>query len=1066
MKPTLFEPAVAPPGHRLLGFDRINHWMTWLRSLGSRDVDSSFEHLLRLSALGIPDDLMEVIILQLERELIRSSDVDRAVTNLQRFAEASRSPLSLAALFQRDVSALPVLIQLFSTSQHASELLIRSPHYFDYLRLTGGQPRSREELIGDLCQEIAPLSDEGSVSRVLRRFKHRETLRIAYGDIIRAFALETTAQQISHVADAVCQAAYLAARKHCEEKRRVPVDPAGYPIGMVIMALGKLGGVELNYSSDIDLIFAYHGDSLPASDRAAAQYFFDDVARQMTRLLSETGESGMAYRVDLRLRPDGHSGPLTQSTDRLVSYYENRGRTWERQAWLKARVAAGDVALGTNLLKQLEPWLYQKYLSRFQIESIRTLKRRIEHRSHTRGDDDWDVKTGRGGIRDVEFVIQFLQLLHAANQPSIRTTNTLEAIQRLQRCDCLTMTEGTLLQRNYRLLRQVEHRLQLMFDLQTHRMPEDEWELRKLALRCGFTGNESGSALQRFQQEIRAARESNRQILNHVLHHAFPDPNPGSGGLTPEDSNDEADLILDPSPDTTTIHSVLQPYGFSNNEAVFRRLKELSHEKSRFLSDQRCRHFFAAICRSLLKEVSQSPNPAETLTELSRVADSLGNKGVLWELFSNNPPSRQLCVRLCSVAPYLTSILTGNPGMLDELMDSLLLDHLPGRVSLMRQLGELLRGAEDPIPILHSFKDAMHLLVGAREVLGKEPLIQRHRFLSSVAETCLHHALEHHYHRTVQRWGQPCRADGSPLTWSVLALGKLGGQEPNYHSDLDLMFVYGEDGMTMETASAQSTSHQHFFSRFATDAIKTLTHFGPRGRLYEIDCRLRPTGKGGALAVSRRQLAKYFGLPDPSDSIVSARAQLWERLALCKGRVLSPDDSLGEEITQLIRTAVISDVGRRETAGEIYQMRQRMQQGADRWNLKRGPGGTVDIEFSVQLLQLIYGDKHPEVLQQNTLAAIEHLKNSDLLSRDDAAFFSSSYEFLREIESRLRLLNLSARHDLPMDLAILEKLAFLLNLASADALQATVAYFLTENRRRFHRLVSQFSELPPSGSHW
>lgn len=1039
---------------RLLGFDHIQHWMTWLRSLGSRDTERSYGNLVSISEMGVEDDLMESMILQMEREFLRLSDVDRALNNLQRFMAASRSTLSLATLFQRDESALPVLLQLFSTSQHCSDLLIRWPHDYDYLRLTGGHPRNREEMIVDLRSELAQLSDVAAIPRALARFKHRETLRIAYGDIVLGLSLETTTQQISHVADAVCQSAYESARRACEAKWGPPLDEQQQPVACSILALGKLGGSELNYSSDIDLVFVYETDRQSDSCHKSHQKFFDEVVRHFNRILGATGQPAI-YRVDLRLRPDGSQGPLTQSLSRMIGYYENRGRTWERQAFLKARVIAGDNTLGATFLQRLEPWIHQKYLSHFQIESIRTLKRKIEQRSAHDGVDQHDIKTGHGGIRDVEFAIQFLQLLHAANQPSIRTGNTLKAIELLQRCDCLTLPEATHLQRNYRLLRQVEHRLQLMFDLQTHRLPEDPWELRKLALRCGFSGSPNESAFERFRTEIDRARETNHRILNHLLHQAFP----AAGAESPEATSGEVDLILDPSPSSEMIKKTLTPYGFVDPDLAFRRLKELSRETSRFLSDQRCRHFFAAICRPLLQRVSNAPNPTETLTELSRVAESLGNKGVLWEWFSGNPPSLDLCVRLCSVAPYLTSILTGNPGMLDELMDSLLLDRLPNQQELQHRLEERLRGAEDTHPILHSFKDAMHLLIGVRDVLGKAPLQLKHRFLSDVAEACLTRTLDQQYSAMVQRWGQPCCEDGTPMPWIVIAQGKLGGREPNYHSDLDLAFVYLHDGQTKTKGRQdQPTSHQHFFSCLAAEVIKTLSGFGPQGRLYEVDCRLRPTGKSGALSVSLPRLASYFRDDRAGPTLVDSHAELWERQALCKARVLCPEELVRVQVEQQLMSFMDCHVPRRTVAESIYRMRERTESGASDWNLKRGAGGTMDIEFAVQMLQLIHPGHSSR--SQNTLEAILELKQLGLLPGNDADWFSSSYEFLREVESRLRLLNLGNRHDLPDSERQWRQLAHLLKVPSADQLRATIKFLLGENRRRFNRLVSQYCDLP------
>ena len=1056
------------PVARLLEFDRINHWMTWLRSMGARDADLGYGNLLSISQSGIPDDVMESMILQMERELIKISDVDRAINNFERFVQATRSPLSLGTLLQRDLTALPILLQLFSASQYCSDLLVLQPEYFDHLRLTGGQPVAAEDLKGDLCSEVAGLSDPVVAGRIIRRFKHREMLRIAYGDIVLGLPLETITSQISYLADAACQAAYEFQWRSWTQKWGVPLSRDGQPVAFSILALGKLGGTELNYSSDIDLILLYAHEGKTAQNKTNRE-FFDALGRSIVKMLSENSELGMVYRVDMRLRPDGSSGQLTHCVPALIDYYENRGRTWERQAFLKARPIAGDLALGSQFLRSIEHWIYPKYLSQFQIEGIAAIKRQIEKRSLRDGDDFTNVKTGHGGIRDVEFAIQFLQLLHAADRPEIRTGNTLEAISKLRQAECLSLEEEHLLQKNYRFLRMVEHRLQLMFDLQTHQLPKDDWELRKLAIRCGCKGDTRQNVLEGFLQELKSVRHANRRILNHLLHDAFSEggadfkavtrsvkssvASESPGAWDEFDRFSEVDLILDPSPDPETIEGVLTSYGFQKPNQAYCRLLELSREKSRFLSDQRCRHFFAAICRSLLQAVSSTPSPDQTLTQLSLVADSLGNKGVLWELFSDHQPSMQLCIRLCASTSYLTSILTGNPGMLDQLMDSLLLDQLPTRAMLQQNLSELLRGAEDAVPILHNFKNAMHLLVGVRDILGKEPLQATHEVLSDIADVCLEQIVEFHYTWLVRQMGQPVDRDTKQaMGMATVAMGKLGGREPNYHSDLDLIFVYPEDGTTVAVQGQAATSHQHFFSQLGTLVIKTLSQFGSQGRLYEVDCRLRPSGKSGSLAVSLAAFDSYFR---------TGGGQLWERQALCKSRILNGCQvRFAETLTGTIRQIVLATPAPAKIAKELYQMRQRVEHGAAALNLKRGAGGTVDIEFAIQLLQLIHGKQFPLVFQPGTLQAIQALAEVGVLSKSDSVYFTQAYQFLRGIESRLRLQNTTARHDFPEELSALEQLAYLLRVPSADTLVETLGYFRTENRQRWRSLVSQFTNLP------
>ena len=334
----------------------------WLGPWHVDDVDRAHTAMVRMATAGIPLDLLANISDQLGEHLPRLSDPDMALNNFDRFVAAARNPLSLATLLERDREALPILVQIFSTSQYLSDLLVTDTEAYDLLRITEGQPVSREVLIDEICAEIAALNDERAAMIALRRFKRRETLRIAYGDIIRGQRLEVVARQISHLADAILEAAVRFARNTLQQKRGTPRRADGEPCRFVVLAMGKLGGTELNYSSDIDLIFLHEADGSTDGPRPQANIeFYDRLARDVVKLLTEATELGIAYRIDLRLRPEGQHGPMVPSLESAFHYYDVSGRTWERQAFVKARPAAGDLELGREFLVQLEPWIYRRY---------------------------------------------------------------------------------------------------------------------------------------------------------------------------------------------------------------------------------------------------------------------------------------------------------------------------------------------------------------------------------------------------------------------------------------------------------------------------------------------------------------------------------------------------------------------------------------------------------------------------------------------------------------------------------------------------------------------------------
>ena len=1027
---------------------------TWLRSLAVRDGKRGHANLVRMATSGITLDLLGILMDQMAEVLPTLSDADMALNNLERFVAAARSPLSTAALFDRDRTALPKLLQIFSTSQYLCDLLIRDSGSYDILRMTDGLPVARDALVAELNAEVSVLDDRLGVMAALRRFKHRETLRIAYGDIVRGQTLDTVIKQISYLADTVVSAAVRFARRQLEAQRGTPQGVDVQRSRFVVLALGKLGGEELNYSSDIDLVCLYEVDGQTSGARSLTnQEFYERLVPDVVQLLTEATELGTTYRVDLRLRPEGLQGPVVCSLESAWHYYDVKGRTWERQAMIKARSIAGDRELGDEFLQRLEPWIYRRFLSRADITGIKTLKRSIEGRTKTEGADLQDVKTGRGGIRDVEFVIQFLQLLNAGGLPQLRTGNTLRAIVELAEAGCLTFQEQSILEENYRVLRKIEHRLQIMFDLRTHRLPSDPDETQKLAIRMGFADTAEQSAPESFEADYRQRAELNRKILDHLLHDAFE-----SDG----EADPEVDLVNDPAPPPERIEEVLRRYGFADVGAAYRNLMALAEEKIRFLSTRRCRHFLASIAPRLLRAIADTPDPDATLVNLSRVSESLGGKGALWELMSVNRASLNLYVTLCAACPYLSGILTSNPGMIDELMDSLLLRSLPSLKMLEETLAELCRGAEDLDPILHSFKDAQHLRVGVRDILGKDDIQAGHAALSDIAQACLNQVTRSEYAKLVQKFGEPTigeeaeapgKQPGDLCELTILALGKLGGREPNYHSDLDIVFLYEADGVTVHhqhradrIGHGETTSNGHFFSELGQRIIKSANRIGPYGRLYEVDPRLRPTGRSGMLAVPLSEFLRYFA---------ESTGQLWERQSLCKGRIIYGTEAAARQAMAVVTQAVYGQGWTANDARQIRQMRFRLEETASNRNLKRGPGGTVDVEFVVQMLQLRHGGEHPEVRTPGTFDALSALHAGGFLAQDDFEQLSHGYRFQRSIEARIRLMHSAARHELPEDPTELSKLAFLLGYRSADALVEETHKVCRENRARFERIFAK-----------
>jgi len=1027
----------------------------WLSTLGVRDAERGYRDIRDLSELGLSDVTSEALFTHLTRLLPRSPDAGMALTNLERFLAGSADREATARLVVDSPRAAEVVIQLFSTSQYFSDLMIGDPTLLGWLR-GGGDHKEASMLITELWAELEATTSDEAARLVIRRFRRRELLRIGYDDIVRSLPLEGITRDLSRLADVCVEAAYRLARKHADARHGPPSgDAEDRSARFVVLALGKLGGEELNYSSDIDLIFLYDVEGQTRGPRVVSNAeYFTRLGGELVRLLSDHTALGLAYRVDMRLRPEGDQGPLARSLAGTLGYYETSGRTWERQAMIKCRAIAGDSTLGQTFLDAIRPFVYRRYLSGSEIGEIKAMKRRIEQRTVKEGNAEVEVKTGRGGIRDVEFVLQFLQLLHGGEYPEVRHANTLVAMARLEDVGCLTAEERTIMEDTYRFLRRVEHRLQVMFDRQTHEMPRNLEEQRTLAIRLGYLPasiweDRTGPA-DRFLADYRAKTELNRKILNHLLHDAFRDD---EGVMV----DPIVDLVLDPEPDAGHIATALAAYPFRDRETAYHNLMALAREGSPFLSQARCRHFLAAIAPRLLQAVSRAPDPDMALTNLEKVSGSLGAKAILWELFNFNPPTLRLYVELCSTSQFLSEILINNPGMIDDLMDSLVIDRSQTASAIKGELVELCRGAEDLAPILSSFRNKEWVRIGTRDILGREPIRDVTRELADVAEAIVVQVAKNQWARRVVRFGHPRRgSDGKRLNWAIIGLGKLGGRELNYHSDLDLVFVYDEEGSTK--GGAESIPNSQFVLDVVRRILKTLGDHAVGGGLYHVDTRLRPHGASGPLAVTLGAFSEYFQGP----------AQVWERLALTRARVIHGTGDFGFDVTEAIRAALGTPVDPVAIRRDVIAMRRRLEDSAAPGDLKRGPGALADVEFIVQTLGLLQANGEPLIVRPNVWDAIEQFKRLGLMSREAGAELRASYDFLRTVESRLRIVHNRTTSELPDDLADLARLARRVgypeedNAAIIAAFHRDRAHFADQTRFWFESLVGPLRDDRPT----
>lgn len=1038
-------PQVASAGWYRSILDDPEGCSRWLAGLGLTDPQRGANDLRDLARRIGDEQQLERVAGHLQVLLPRCPDPGMALTNLERYVAAIPEPAATVARLAGQPRTIEILLQLFSTSQHLSELMIRDPSLLDWLR-GGAERRDRATLIEELWQDLEAADDEACERLLLRRFRHREMVRIGYYDIVRGAALEEVTLDLSHLADACVEIAGRLARRRAEERHGAPGGRNGQIARFVVLALGKLGGEELNYSSDIDLIFLYDDEGQTTGPRSVSNAeFFARMGSEIVRLLSDHTALGMAYRVDMRLRPEGDQGALARSLAATLGYYETTGRTWERQALIKCRPIAGCLELGHTFLRAIAPFVYRRYLSGAEISEIKAMKRRIEQRTVSAGTAEIEVKTGHGGIRDVEFVVQFLQLLHGGTYPEVRDPNTLLAISKLEQVGCLTAEERGIMEDTYRFLRRVEHRLQIMFDLQTHQMPRRLDEQRVLAIRMGYPlssiWEDRVGPGERFLADYRSKTELNRRILNHLLHDAFRDDQGGA-------ADPVVDLVLDPNPAPELVAEALSRFPFRDRQTAHQNLMALAREDFPFLSQARCRHFLAAIAPRLLQAVSRAPDPDMALTNLEKVSASLGAKAILWELFNFNPPTLRLYVELCATSQFLSEILINNPGMIDELMDSLVVDRSLTAGAIKAELAELCKGAEDLAPILLSFRNKEWVRIGIRDILGREPIRDVTRELSDVAAAIVVQVAHDQWDRRVKRYGTPCRAaDGRRSRWAILGLGKLGGRELNYHSDLDLIFLHESEGETV--GGPESVTNEQFMTELVRRVLKALGGTSTTPPLYSVDTRLRPHGASGRLVITLEAFLDYF----------QGRAQAWERLALTRARVLFANGGFGRIVSDAIQEVLAAPVEPSTLAREVVALRRRMEESPVRNDLKHGSGGLADIEFLVQYLQLVHAATRQDVTRPNLWDALDALRRTGVISSSVHADLREAYDFLRTIESRLRLVHNRSVTDLPVHPDEIARLALRLNYDVSDPAASALAFCADADRHAvrtrilFHEVV-------------
>ncbi len=919
--------------------------LRFLASQGFKEPAQADKRLQRVADLTGDRERFAKLASALLGNLALAADPDGALVQLERFFEAVPSAINLTSFLSEDEAALEVLVQVLGASPFLSEVLLRNPEYLYWLTTTRLVEKVMSEAYFEREAEAALGFEKADTGLdYLRRLRRRESLRIAAQDLLGKAELPAIVAQISDLAEAILRSSFRL------------VWPISDPSGFAVMALGKLGGGELNFSSDIDLLYVYADERDPA---AMVRF-----ARAYTRALGEFTGEGNLYRVDLRLRPMGRTGEIAYSLGAYRHYYETGADTFDRLALLKCRWVAGDAKLGRAFVQSLEGFIYRKYLDHAALEEIRWLKRRTDRRLQRRGESGRNVKLGLGGIREIEFFVQSFQILYGGRRPEIRCGGTLEALDRLADASLIPLADHHGLRQAYIFFRNLEHRLQLVHDQQTQTLPQDSDELERVARRMGYGGRGLSG---------RDAFERDLQIHSGAVHKIFSSlfADPDLGGIR--------DLALNPSLDAGEADRLLTEQGIRDTQEVQRVLREIQAAPAFPHAPTRMRNLLANLLPQLLMQCRLTPRPAPFLSRFDRLAEAVGARASLYRGLMENPDFAQRLFAVLITGDFLSETLIRYPELLDSVSAPA---HGPPTAARLRETWEAAGGEESLFSLaLGRFKRREEFKI-AVEDLNPFPQSNTRARLSELADLCLRACCEHLMRRF---------PDLQDESFALCALGKLGGQELTYHSDLDLILFYKDAPKTPSTR----------FNELARDLKRTFEEYTEEGQVYKLDFRLRPEGRHASLATPLSAFGIY----------TKERMQAWERLAFVKlrpvfrhGQAFSPVDSLPRGPFTRAEIRELNNLRRRKET-EIGR-----EEGSSHYDFKVGRGGLMDIQFVVQRLQIDTG-----VSALGTTEALHRLASQAVLKAAEASTLAEGLRFLFGLESAIRLLAETPSNQLSRD---------------------------------------------------
>jgi glutamate-ammonia-ligase adenylyltransferase len=915
------------------------------------------------------------------------------------FSQMLQAQPELAALLQADASLQPQLRQLWLASDYLAELCCNSPQLLLDLLQSADLDRADypdwSAHAAAVLERLLPAAEHPDalerLKRGLRLLRKREYLRILWRELNGQSQLFDTCRALSALADACIQLSLRVLTPPLQRLHGLPLDSQGREQELIVLAMGKYGALELNLSSDIDLIFVFpeSGETTvtpewhaqyPQARSCTIQQYFCKLGQQLINVLDSVTADGYVFRVDMRLRPYGSSGALALPIEAMETYYLNQGRDWERFAMIKARAVTGTAEAVQELMDMLRAFTYRRYIDFATIDSLRDLKRQIEQQVRRKGMHD-NLKLGRGGIREIEFCVQVLQLIYGGRHRNLRQTSLFAAMDGLVQEQCFPAEDAARLQECYVLLRRAEHAVQALQDKQTHDYPAAGLPELRVALSLGFEG-----ALE-LRSAVALARNSVAGIFERVI--------AASPGTAPRDEDSEFNALWQGGLDRDRAAELLNRRGFAEPDVLLQSLEVYRGSRQFLALDAMSCARMDRFMPLLLAELARGTQPDLGFSRVFSFVQAVARRTAYLVLLLESPLALRQLINLCTASPWLTELLSRYPALLDELLRPL--SSPPSLQELGQRLQQsLLRAGHDEVEeqlaTIQSFKQEQMLVVAAAELAGTLPLMKVSDSLTWVAETVLAQVLDMAWQQLVQRYGEPCNTAGAygGRDFVIIGYGKLGGIELNYGSDLDLVFMHDghADLDTSGGAQGARVNSGAFYVQLGQKILSLLNTHTLHGKLYEIDMRLRPSGASGALVTTPEAFRRYQ----------HEQAWTWEHQALIRARVVGGDAALGQRFAALRDEVLALPRDNARLAQDIVSMRVRMRKqlgsrpAAGSFHLKHDAGGLVDIEFIVQYLVLAHSHAHPELLLwSDNMRLLDTIAELALLPEDAAHGLQQAY---------------------------------------------------------------------------